>query len=313
MRTLDLLAPGCAVGFVGLGRMGRPMASRLGAAGYALHLVDANAEVAGEMAAEGAGRRLETVADLGPDLAAVILMLPDGHAVRSVLVDAGLLRRLAPGCLVIDMGSCEPAGTIQLGALAMARGLEMVDAPVSGGVARAKTGELTIMAGGRPEALARCRPLLAAMGSKIFATGALGTGQAMKALNNFVSAAGLVAACEAVVIGQRFGLEPAVIAEVLNGSTGKNNTTEHKLRQFILSRSFGSGFALDLMVKDLGIAVSVARHTHTPTVLAGRCLELWRQAQASLGRGCDHTEMARWLETVMSPDSTDKGETDALQ
>jgi 3-hydroxyisobutyrate dehydrogenase len=311
MTGNGILAPGCAIGFVGLGRMGRPMASRLAAAGYTLQLVDADPGAARETAAQAGGRAMPSVAELGPGLAAVILMLPDGHAVRGVLVDDGLLQRLEPGCVVIDMGSCEPEGTVQLGALAAARGLEMIDAPVSGGVARARTGELTIMAGGRPEALERCRPLLETMGNKFFATGALGSGQAMKSLNNFVSAAGLIATCEAVIIGQRFGLDATVIAEVLNGSTGKNNTTEHKLRQFILSRSFASGFALDLMVKDLAIAASVARQTHTPTVLAERCLDLWRQAQASLGRGCDHTEMARWLETAMRADGADQGDNDA--
>ena len=158
------------------------------------------------------------------------------------------------------------------------------------------------MAGGSPEAIARCRPVLESMGNRFYMTGALGSGQAMKSLNNFVSAVGLVATCEAVNIGKRFGLEPSVIAEVLNGSTGKNNTTEHKLRQFILSRSFASGFSLDLMVKDLSIAASVASHTGTPPVLAELCLQLWTRAQESLGRGRDHTEMARWLERAMHAD-----------
>ncbi|HSV45020.1 MAG TPA: NAD(P)-dependent oxidoreductase [Ramlibacter sp.] len=302
-----VLNPGCKIGFIGLGNMGRPMAARLAAAGYALHLVDARPEVAREVAAETGGVALDSVAQLAPGLDALVLMLPDGQAVRHVLDAAGVMQRLARGSVVIDMGSCEPGGTVQLGKQLAAAGIGMVDAPVSGGVPRARTGELTIMAGGDAQAVERCRPLLSAMGNRIFATGALGSGQAMKSLNNFVSAVGLVAACEAVVIGRGFGLDPQVIAEVLNGSTGKNNTTEHKLRQFILSGSFASGFALDLMVKDLAIAASVAQHTHTPTVLADKVLSLWREAQASLGPGHDHTEMARWLETVMRTESNDTG------
>jgi 3-hydroxyisobutyrate dehydrogenase len=242
---------------------------------------------------------MDSLAQLGPGLDAAILMLPDGEAVRHVLEVDGLLQRLPRGSVVIDMGSCKPGGTVALGERLRAAGIQMVDAPVSGGVPRARTGELTIMAGGEPDAVERCRPLLSAMGNRIFATGPLGSGQAMKALNNFVSAIGLVAACEAVVIGRNFGLQPEVIADVLNGSTGKNNTTEHKLRQFILSESFASGFSLDLMVKDLGIAASVASDTATPTVLAERCLALWQQAQQALGRGHDHTEMARWIESAM--------------
>lgn len=308
MNDALAIEPGRALGFVGLGRMGRPMAERLSGAGYALQLVDADPEAARAAAAATGARALAAVGELGPGLAAVILMLPDGDAVRRVLVDQGLFERLERGATVIDMGSCEPAGTAELAERAAAHGLRMIDAPVSGGVARARSGELTIMAGGAAEAVARCRPLLQAMGSRIYATGAVGSGQAMKSLNNFVSAAGLVATCEAVLIGQRFGLDPAVIADVLNGSTGKNNTTEHKLRQFILSRSWASGFAMDLMVKDLSIAASVARHAHTPTVLADRCLDLWRQARAALGPGCDHTEMARWLETVMCADEPTHGD-----
>jgi 3-hydroxyisobutyrate dehydrogenase len=293
------LAPGCTVGFVGLGNMGRPMALRLAQAGYQLRLVDARPEVAREVAAESGGIACESVAQLGPGLDALVLMLPDGKTVRRVVVDEGLARRLPRGSVVIDMGSCEPSGTARLGEELAAFGIDVVDAPVSGGVPRARTGELTIMAGGSAEAVERCRPLLSAMGSRINATGPLGSGQALKALNNFVSAVGLVATCEAVVIGRKFGLDPQVIAEVLNGSTGKNNTTEHKLRQFILSGSFASGFSLDLMVKDLGIAAGVAHEAGVTPLFADRCLQMWQAAQRELGPGRDHTEMARWVESGM--------------
>jgi 3-hydroxyisobutyrate dehydrogenase len=298
------LLPGATIGFVGLGNMGRPMALRLAAAGYALRLVDARPETAREVAAESGGIAFETLAELGPGLNAVVLMLPDGKTVRRVLIDDALAQRLPRGSVVIDMGSCEPAGTARLGEELGVSGIAMVDAPVSGGVPRARTGELTVMAGGSTEAVERCRPLLAALGNRIFATGPLGSGQAMKALNNFVSAMGLVATCEAVIIGRKFGLDPQVVAEVLNGSTGKNNTTEHKLRQFILSGSFASGFSLDLMVKDLGIAAGVAHEAGVRPLLAGRCLEMWQAAQRELGPGRDHTEMARWVESGMESRTT---------
>jgi 3-hydroxyisobutyrate dehydrogenase len=295
------LAPGCTVGFVGLGNMGRPMALRLAQAGYQLRLVDARPEVAREVAAECGGIACESVAQLGPGLDALVLMLPDGKTVRRVVVDEGLAHRLPRGSVVIDMGSCEPSGTARLGEELAAAGIDVVDAPVSGGVPRARTGELTIMAGGSADAVERCRPVLSAMGSRIYDTGPLGSGQAMKSLNNFVSAVGLMATCEAVVIGRHFGLDPQVIAEVLNGSTGRNNTTEHKLRQFILSGTFASGFSLDLMVKDLGIAAGVAHESGVRTLLADQCVEMWRAAQQALGPGRDHTEMARWVESGMEP------------
>src|SRR5688572_17462159 len=127
MAQAPALAPDCAIGFVGLGNMGLPMALRLAAAGYSLHLVDARAEVARDVAKQTGGRALGSVAELGAALAAVILMLPDGQAVRQVLIHDGLLQRLAPGSMVIDMGSCEPSGTVLLGKRLRAVGVDMVD------------------------------------------------------------------------------------------------------------------------------------------------------------------------------------------
>jgi 3-hydroxyisobutyrate dehydrogenase len=296
------LSPGARVGFIGLGNMGRPMAARLAQGGYLLVLCDARAEVAAEAAAELGASAVASAQAIGADLDALVLMVPDGHVVRQLLVSEGIADRLRTGSVVIDMSSSAPTGTLALGDELAAKGLHLLDAPVSGGVPRARTGELTIMAGGDADVVARCEPLLSCMGSRIYATGRLGSGQAMKALNNFVSAVGLIAACEAVVVGREFGIDPDVVAQVLNGSTGKNNTTEHKLRQFILSGSFASGFSLDLMVKDLGIASSVGDHVGAQPVLAQACLSLWSQAQDALGRGRDHTEMWRWIESTMTED-----------
>jgi 3-hydroxyisobutyrate dehydrogenase len=174
----------------------------------------------------------------------------------------------------------------------------MLDAPVSGGVPRARDGTLAIMVGGDPEAIERARPVLAAMGSKIFATGPLGSGHAMKALNNYVSAAGLAAAAEALLVGRRFGLDPAIMTDVLNASSGRNNSTENKLKQHILSRTFASGFSLDLMAKDLDTAVELAGDLGVPTPFAERCVALWKDAAAQFGRGADHTEIYRFLERL---------------
>lgn len=296
------LSPGARIGFVGLGNMGRPMAARLANGGYQLVLCDARAEVAAEVATELGATAVASPQALGADLDALVLMVPDGNVVRQLLVTDGMAGRLRPGSTVIDMSSSAPTGTLVMGGELAAMGLHMLDAPVSGGVPRARTGELTIMVGGDSDVVARCEPLLSCMGNRIYATGGLGSGQAMKALNNFVSAVGMIAACEAVVVGRQFGIDPDVVAQVLNGSTGKNNTTEHKLRQFILSGTFASGFSLDLMVKDLGIAASVGDHVGAQPVLAQACHALWSQAQETLGRGRDHTEMWRWIESTMTND-----------
>jgi 3-hydroxyisobutyrate dehydrogenase len=196
------------------------------------------------------------------------------------------------------MGSSSPTGTQALGRELGGRGVALLDAPVSGGVARAEAGTLAIMVGGDPVEVERCRPLLAPLGNRIFATGPLGSGHALKALNNLVSAAGFVAAAEALLIGRRFGLDPDVMVDVLNASTGRNNSTENKFKQFVFSRTFASGFALDLMVKDLATALELAGATETPAPLGARCRDLWIAAQEELGPGADHTAVVQWLEKL---------------
>ncbi len=156
---------------------------------------------------------------------------------------------LAKDALIIDMSSSVPVDTQSLGKTLAERGIGLVDAPVSGGVRRAIDGTLAIMAGGDAALVERARPVLQAMAKSVFATGPLGSGHAMKALNNYVSAAGLVAACEALLVGRRFGLQPDTIIDVLNASTGKNNSTDVKMKQFVISESFASGFSLALMAK----------------------------------------------------------------
>ena len=227
---------------------------------------------------------------------AVITMLPTSRDVAEVV--AALRPVLARGASVIEMSSGEPSATRRMAEELAQHGIAMVDAPVSGGVARAETGELAIMTGGDPAVLERVAPLLRAMGTTITRCGDVGAGQAMKALNNLVSAAGFLISVEALLIGSRFGLDAATMVEVLNASTGMNNSTQKKLKQFVLSRGFDSGFGLDLMVKDLTIALQVGRETATPAPLAAQTRELWAAAAAMLGPGQDHTAAARFSEAL---------------
>jgi 3-hydroxyisobutyrate dehydrogenase len=200
--------------------------------------------------------------------------------------------------VVVEMSSGQPSVTQQLAGELAGQGVAMVDAPVSGGVARARTGELAIMTGGDAEVLDRVDPLLRAMGTSIARVGPVGAGQAMKALNNLVSAGGYLIGIEALLMGQRFGLDPAKMVEVLNNGTGMNNSTQKKFRQFVLSRGFDSGFGLDLMVKDLTIALQLARETGTPAPFAALCRELWASAAGLLGPGQDHTAVAQLAERL---------------
>ena len=283
------------IGFVGIGNMGWPMAARLVQAGYDVAVQDAKPGQAEEFARTIGG-------SASPDLAAVaaadviLTILPTSAVVREVV--ESLLPRLRPGAILIEMTSGVPSVTRAIAARLAEQGVALIDAPVSGGVARARTGELAIMVGGEDAVVARVRPILEAMGTSILRTGGVGSGQAMKALNNLVSAGGFLIGIEALLMGSRFGLDPAVMVDVLNASTGMNNSTQKKFRQFVLSRKFDSGFGLDLMVKDLGVALEVARDTATPAPFAALCRELWASAAAMLGAGEDHTAVAKLSERL---------------
>jgi 3-hydroxyisobutyrate dehydrogenase len=285
------------VGFVGLGNMGAPMARHLIAAGYRVLAADANPAALESLCGSAQCERAGSLVDLGRACGLVITMLPDGAAVRQVLLgDEGIAAGLSPGGVVLDMSSSEPLGTRELGAKLGESGICLVDAPVSGGVKRAVEGKLAIMAGGEPAAIERCRPVLAKLG-QVFCSGASGSGHAVKALNNYLSAVALAATAEAMMAGESFGIEPAVMLEILNHSTGRNSATEQKYPAFVLPRSFNSGFALGLMAKDLRIALGMAESLRTPSELLGGCAALWSRAERLLGFNADNTEIVRYLES----------------
>jgi 3-hydroxyisobutyrate dehydrogenase len=284
------------VGFIGIGRMGWPMALRCLGAGFAVTVQDAVPGRAEDFARRHGGTAALDAAGAAQGAEVVITMLPTSREVAEVV--ATIRPVLQPGAVAIEMSSGEPSATRGMAEALAQAGVAMVDAPVSGGVARAETGQLAIMSGGDAAVLDRVAPLLGAMGTSITRCGDVGAGQAMKALNNLVSAAGFLVSVEALLIGSRFGLDPAVMVDVLNASTGMNNSTQKKLRQFVLSRGFDSGFGLDLMVKDLSIALQVGRETATPTPLAAQTRKLWAAAAALLGPGQDHTAAARFSEAL---------------
>ncbi len=290
----DAVAPGAVVGFIGLGKMGLPMVARLTGAGFRVHAADLSAEARAAAAQAGASV-FERAAEAALGAAVLITMLPDGKVVRRVLLEGGVADALADGALVIDMSSSAAMETRVLQEALAGRGLRLIDAPVSGGVRRAADGSLTIMVGGDPDALEEAHPVLAAMGKTITHTGPIGSGHAMKALNNYVSAAGLAAACEALIAGQAYGMDPVVMVDVLNASTGRNNSTEVKLKPFIISGSFASGFSLALMAKDIRTAADLAHALGTSAVGADEQTRLWADALDALGEGADHPEIYRYL------------------
>ena len=287
------------VGFVGLGNMGWPMAHLL-APHFELTVLDARTDVAESFVAEHGVAATTDLAEMGAAADAVITMLPTGDDVRAVALGGedggGLAAGMAAGSVLIDMSSSAPLGTRQLADDLRPHGVALVDAPVSGGVAGARAGSLAIMAGGAPGEVERCRPVLEPLGKAIYVMGGSGTGHAMKALNNYCSAAGLAAACEALLVGDRVGLDPAQMIDVLNASSGRNAATEGKVAQEILNRNFGLGFTVGLMAKDVGIAAGIAEGLGLETPILAQTRDLWREAETLLGGGADSTAVVRLWE-----------------
>jgi 3-hydroxyisobutyrate dehydrogenase len=285
------------IGFIGLGRMGAPMAANLLRAGFEVAGYDLAAGAAQDLAARPAFRRAPSADDAVGAAEVVVLMLPDSPAVDRLLWEPapGLAARLAPGTLLIDMGSSDPFCSRRNAERLAAAGVGFLDAPVSGGVARAIDATLAILVGGPEAAFERARPVLQAMGRTLIRVGDAGAGHAVKALNNYVSAAGLIAASEALVAAARFGIDPHLANQAFNASTGRNNTTENKVERFMLSGRYDSGFALALMRKDVDTAARFIDGTGSPARLVRACLGVAQDAERSLGDGADHTAIHAYV------------------
>jgi 3-hydroxyisobutyrate dehydrogenase len=291
------LAPGSSIGFIGLGRMGQPMVRRLVEAGFVVRAYDADPAARERSRRNTRAEVLDTLEVLAGSCGEVlILMLPSSAAVEGLLLREGLLELLPTQTIVVDMGSSEPTSTRRLAERAEERQLRYVDAPVSGGVLGAESGSLSVMVGGAQEDIAHCRPLFDVLGSQVFAAGEIGAGHAVKALNNLLSATSLMISAEALSIGRRLGLDPEVMLEVINASSGRSASSEYKLPRFVLSEEFNSGFALSLMVKDLNTAIGLRDPVPGSSLLSGEVLRLWGRAEDELPVGADHTEIARWVE-----------------
>ncbi|MEU1518346.1 NAD(P)-dependent oxidoreductase [Streptomyces sp. NPDC005811] len=281
-----------AVAFVGLGNMGGPMSARLVRAGYPVTGCDPVPQARAALDGAG-GRTAETAAEAARNADVVVLMLPSSGVVEAVLGDPAVLAALGEGSTVVDMSSSDPMSTRRLAASLEARGVTLIDAPVSGGVKGAENGRLTIMVGGAEDELKRLSPLLATLGTARRA-GEVGAGHALKAINNLLSATHLLATAEGVRAGERFGLDPAVMVELINSSSGRSGSTDNKFPNFVLPGTYDSGFGMRLMVKDMRIAVGLARELGVAGSLTDHAVALWEQALATLPDTADHTEIARW-------------------
>ena len=284
------------VAFIGLGRMGVPMAGQLVAAGFPVVAYDIS-EDARERAAQRGCIPESSVAAAVDGADVIVTMLPDERAIESLAFgEAGLVGMCQPGQIWIDMTSSLPAVTSRLAEAVRGAGADLVDAPVSGGVRGAEAGTLTIMVAGEAPALERVTPLLEAMGSRIVSVGEkAGAADLVKSLNNMLSAINLTAACEALSIALREGVDVRRLVDAVGTSTGASNALEVKVGAFALEGRFDSGFTIGQMLKDLRIALTTAGDGEVPADLAELTRDKWQRFAANGEQAADHVEVVRLI------------------
>ena len=287
------------VGFIGLGKMGAPIALKLDNGKNSLFVYDCDRETKVHTEKCKSIRFCNDVAEVARNVDILFTCLPNLKVLRSVLIghnQDGAIFHLKQDSLCVDLSSSDPLGVVQLAKEICKYKIHFVDAPVSGGIKGAKNGTLTIMVGGPESSFNKAKPFLQIFGKKISHVGSVGSGQALKCLNNLCSATGLLITSECLLVAKKFGIDPEVFVEVINSSTGRNNSTENKLRQFMLSGTFDSGFSLSLMNKDLCSALTLAKEAKTNFSLGVANIGFWEHAGNFLSKDSDHTEIIRWLE-----------------
>jgi 3-hydroxyisobutyrate dehydrogenase len=279
------------VGFIGVGNMGRPMAANIVKGGHEVFIFDSNADTAGDVAREIGAARLQSLAELSA-VEVIVTMLPDGKVVRDVLLGAhGVASFASPGTLIVDMSSSQPMITRETGRALAKRQLVLIDAPVSGGVARAITGTLTIMIGADdPAAVVAVKPVLACMGATFFEVGALGAGHAAKALNNVVAASNYAALADAMTVADAYGIDREALVDIIGVSTGQSFISSVVMKQFVLTGKYNTGFAVGLLAKDANIAAELSDQLGIGAPHIRLTGIRWAEARDALGAGEDNSK-----------------------
>jgi 3-hydroxyisobutyrate dehydrogenase len=292
------------VGFIGLGNMGLPMAENLIKMGHAVSGFDIN-EDAGARLAAGGGTKAQSVADACKDAEAVITMLPAGEHVREVyLGDGGVVAAVAPGTLLIDSSTIDVGTAREVAQAAQAKGLAMVDAPVSGGVAGAQAATLTFMVGGADDAFERAWPLLEGMGKTIVHAGGPGNGQAAKICNNMILGASMIVVAEAFLLAEKLGLDAQKLFDISSKSSGQcwSMTSYCPVPGLVptspANRDYRAGFTATMMLKDLKLAQAAARATRATTPLGAGAAAVYERFVDSGDGGIDFSGIIRYLRAV---------------
>jgi 3-hydroxyisobutyrate dehydrogenase-like beta-hydroxyacid dehydrogenase len=268
------------VGFIGLGNMGGPMALNLAKHGFSLvvhDVVPAKVEPLRERGAKVVGSPEEVAA---ATQRTIVMVETTAQAESVITGNHGVIRSAKPGHIVICMSTIDPFAAKRLGAELQARGVAMLDAPVSGGTVRAKSGQLSIIAGGAAETFDACGDLFKAMGANVFHVGALGQGLAMKLVNNMLGQVTRVAIAEALILGVKAGLDPRTIYDVVRVSTGTSHAFETGVPR-ILARDFAPGGTVDITFKDQELETAFAKQLGVPLLLANVTQQLYQMARAA--------------------------------
>jgi 3-hydroxyisobutyrate dehydrogenase-like beta-hydroxyacid dehydrogenase len=280
------------IAFIGVGRMGSGMAARLLAAGHEVIVVDPNREAVAALVAQGA-RAAESAVAAAAQAPVVMASLPGPAQVRQLAAEVAGVAGVE---IFVDLSTSGPAASKAVDALLKPRGIAAIDAPVSGGVKGAATGKLTLMVSGPAQATARVQPLLEQLGKVVVVGEAPGLGQTLKLANNLMSAASLAIASEAMAMGVKAGLDPAVMIEVLNASSGRNSATQDKIPKHVLNRRFDFGFANALSFKDVRLCLDEAEALGVPMVVGAAVRQMLAITQQLYGQEADCTEMVKVLE-----------------
>ena len=285
------------IGFVGLGIMGKPMAKNLLKAGYDLTVFDINQDAVNEVVAAG-GVAAKTAKDVAAQSEAVITMLPNSpHVKTAVLGENGVLEGAKPGLILIDMSSIAPLAAQEVAAAVAKKGVEMLDAPVSGGEPKAIDGSLSIMVGGKQDIFDRCVELLSKMGKSVVRCGDIGAGNTTKLANQIIVALNIAALSEALVLATKAGVDPELVFNAIRGGLAGSTVMEAKA-PMILAGNFKPGFKIDLHIKDLANAIETGHDVGVPLPLTSSVMEILQALKVD-GKGQnDHSGIAMYYEKM---------------
>ncbi|MDP9200751.1 MAG: NAD(P)-dependent oxidoreductase [Gemmatimonadota bacterium] len=285
------------VAFLGLGDIGAPMAAHLARDPFDLVVWNRTASKAEEFVREHKARVAATPAEAVKNADVIITCLPSSVEVEAVLHgDNGMLGALRKGAVLVDCTSGDPPTSRSIAAELSGRGVDFIDAPLSGGTIAAKSGTLTVMWGGDASVFERVRSVIEAFGKKIVRAGQVGSGDALKAVNNALLAVHILSTAEGLAILVKAGVDPKVALEVINASSGRSNASENLIPQRVLTRAFPRTFRLALLEKDIGIAAVLADDLGARTPVISLTAERFHQAREKLGDEADHVEAVKMVE-----------------